>query len=584
MSVRGQRPLMLIVQAALLAFGAATLVATTQTIGPNDNWGLDRIDQRNLPLDQAFHYTETGAGVNIYIVDSGVLTSLSEFSGRINYVGDFYLSTDFLAPNTSFRPGEDCAPGNGHGTHNASIAAGSTYGVAKQATIWVLRAANCSTGNGDTAALDRAIQWLNANAISRSVVNVSYRPTVTCDPTSPTLPVNGHIVQSISNKQLVYTLSAAGCPFKSWSDDVYSQGLVAAATTSTDAAYQPGNPAPTIYAPGALITASASQSPYYWTDSGDSYAAPHVAGVAAQYLQRYPAATPATVRAAMLSRATDVGLPQRLLYSDPCGPNSGHSDFNHDCLSDLLWQQRATTGQLVSWSMNGLTRIGAVLFSPSGVADLNWKVAGVGDFNNDGKPDVLWQHQVTGQLIVWLMDGTTMTSAVFPNPDHSDVLSWKVVAVEDFDRDGNPDLLWQKDDDKSLLVWFMTGTTRVRASFITPTTPDDMTWRVVATGDFNGDGHPDLLWQRDVTAQLVVWYMDGTTRTGVALPTQTSDAAWKVVGAGDLNGDGQTDLVWQNQNDEKVVVWLMSGTTFASGGYTNPPGATESGWKVVAVH
>ncbi len=269
--------------------------------------------------------------------------------------------------------------------------------------------------------------------------------------------------------------------------------------------------------------------------------------------------------------------------SPPPPPPVNHMDINGDGYSDLVWQQRSSTGQLVAWFMNGLNRIGASLYSPGAVVPLAWEIRGSGDFNQDGKTDLLWRHNQTGEVLVWYMDGTTMFAHAFL-PTVS-ILSWDIVGVSDVNRDGDPDIVWQKEDDKTLLVWYMDGATRVSTDWMASTS--DPLWRVVATADFNSDAKPDLLWQHDSTAQLIIWYMDGVIHAGTQYTSnQTTVPAWKVVGTGDFNNDGHTDLAWQHNGAgaadfEKVVIWFMNGATFTGGGYAAPAKADESSWKVV---
>ncbi len=131
------------------------------------------------------------------------------------------------------------------------------------------------------------------------------------------------------------------------------------------------------------------------------------------------------------------------------------------------------------------------------------------------------------------MQKTTLISNAMLNPKGFADTSWKVVGVADFDQDGNPDLLWRHDRTGSFGVWFMNGTDLKSTSMLSPTGVSDVTWKIVATADFDGDGHPDLLWRSERTGDFGVWFMGG--RLGVTLrntsmfnPTGIGNLTWTI--------------------------------------------------------
>jgi len=257
-------------------------------------------------------------------------------------------------------------------------------------------------------------------------------------------------------------------------------------------------------------------------------------------------------------------------------------DFNGDGKPDILWQH-VSDGLLGVWYMNGVTRIGLALLNPSQVTDLNWRIVGVADFNADGKPDILWQNQAGGQLMVWYMDGVQRTGVAPLNPSEVTDLNWKIAATGDFNDDGKPDILWQNQASGQLMVWYMDGVQRTGLSPLNPSQVTDLNWKIVATGDFNADGKPDILWQNQANGLLGVWYMNGVTLTGVALlnPSQVTDVNWKIVATGDFNADGKPDILWQNQANGLLGVWYMNGVTLTGFAFLNPSQVTDPNWRIV---
>jgi len=275
----------------------------TQTSPPS--WGLDRADQRDLPLNSAYSYTPTGAGVNAYIVDTGIRTSHGDFGGRA------VSGYDAVDGGTA----DDC---NGHGTHVAGTVGGTAYGIAKGVRLVAVRVLDCS-GSGTTSGVIAGVDWVTANHAKPAVANMSLGGGVsstldTAVRNSIAAGVTYAVAGGNSNQDACYS-----------SPSRVAEAITVGATTSSDAraSYSNYGSCLDLFAPGSGIT-----SAWYTGDaasntiSGTSMATPHVAGVAALYLEGNPGATPAAVASAILGSATTgkvtgagTGSPNRLLYS-----------------------------------------------------------------------------------------------------------------------------------------------------------------------------------------------------------------------------------------------------------------------------
>ena len=233
-------------------------------------------------------------------------------------------------------------------------------------------------------------------------------------------------------------------------------------------------------------------------------------------------------------------------------------DYNGDCHSDILWRQEES-GQNALWLMHGLSRESGPTALPT-LADTDWQVAGGGDFNGDGKADILWRNTQTGDNAIWLMHGReriNQTTAILRLSD----VRWQVVGVGDFNGDGKADILWRHATTGDNALWLMDGLARAnRKTALARLANTD--WTIVGVGDFNADGKADILWRHTQTGDNAIWLMKGQRRTnGQTAIAGISNADWQVVGVGDSNGDGKADILWRNLHTGANSIWLMDGLT-----------------------
>jgi subtilisin family serine protease len=573
-------------------------INTTQ-FGPT--WGLDRIDQRLLPLSNSYTYDNRGTGVNAYIIDTGIRPTHAEFApaGRaiaaVDYAppegcpecgGGCSLLRPIICEASSKPETQDVTTLNsdchGHGTHVAGTVGGINYGVAKNVKLFGVRVLNCS-GSGTYESVIAGVNWVTAHHQAfpgPAVANMSLGGAANA---SLDLAVNNSI-----NSGVTYAVAAGngngvtGVDASTVSPARVANACTVGATAINDqrAGFSNFGSLVDIHAPGVNVTSAWNTSDTATnTISGTSMATPHVAGVAALYLQTYRTASPATVCGAIVNNSTFGvigGMPgntaNRLLYSRffpvAQAPRATSTDFDGDVKADLaVW--RPSTG------------VWHILYSLSGTSSATqWGLADdkivPGDYDGDGKADVAVWRPSTG--IWYIVSSSSGAQRYDPWGTAGDI-----PVPADYDADGRTDLaVWRPSTGIWYIVNSSSGLERYEA------------WGLGSLGDkpvaadYDGDGQADLAVWRSSEGQ---WYIrnssDGST-TGVQFGGSSFN---DVLVPSDYDGDGKADIavwrpgdgVWYILNSSTGAVryesWGLSGDLPVAADYDGDGKSDVAVWR-----
>lgn len=312
----------------------------------NATWGLDRVDQRSVPLNTAYNYAETGSGVNVYVIDSGILPTHVEFGGRAT--ADF----DAIADGQN---GIDC---HGHGTHVAGTVGGANYGIAKNVRLHGVRVVGCN-GTGTVATLVAGIDWVTANRVSPAVVNMSLSSGSISD-------LLDYVVTNSVASGITYVIAAGNASTDACqiSPARIPSAITVGAVDISDrmASFSNFGSCVDIFAPGVGIT-----SAWDWSNtatnisSGTSMSTPHVTGTAALYLETHQNASPVQVTNAILGDGTsglvqgiDTASPNLMVFTDPLAPTAGTASVQGQVVSNTGRALKGITVRLQNASTSEL--------------------------------------------------------------------------------------------------------------------------------------------------------------------------------------------------------------------------------------
>jgi len=207
-----------------------------------------------------------------------------------------------------------------------------------------------------------------------------------------------------------------------------------------------------------------------------------------------------------------------------------------------------------------------------------WSIVGQGDFDGDGIRDFVWWNSSTGQVYIMLMSSPTAVKSgavIYSEPD----TNWRIVTTGDINGDGRSDLIWWNKTTGLVYAMLIQGTTITGGSVIHA--EPDTSWKIVAAADFDGNGTSDLLWWNQQSGKVYLMRMNGLSVAGGSIIWTEANTDWRIAGAGDLDGDGKADIIWHNRTTGGVYGMQTNGSSVNNGAmmYTEP----NTQWKIVSV-
>ena len=250
-------------------------------------------------------------------------------------------------------------------------------------------------------------------------------------------------------------------------------------------------------------------------------------------------------------------------------------DFDRNGTTDLLWFNDRS-GEVAFWKMNGTTIEKGVSVATVG---LEWKIQSTGDFDGDGKLDILWRNFNNGEIAFWKMDDMSIKQGVYLSPIIKDT-QWQIQGTGDFDGDGKLDILWRNFGPSGEIgFWKLNGMSFQSATILAPVVRD-ASWEISGIGDFDGDGKLDLLWHNRLTGDNGFWKLNRMSFDQVILTLKT--VGWQIEGTSDFDGDGKLDILWRNLGSGEIALWKMDGMTLKQG-IVLSPNVKDPTWTIEGI-
>jgi uncharacterized repeat protein (TIGR03803 family) len=234
-------------------------------------------------------------------------------------------------------------------------------------------------------------------------------------------------------------------------------------------------------------------------------------------------------------------------------PPSVRGDLDGNGTADLVLRQQQTGDLWLLTTATGTARPAWANYVPG--VPLAWRVAAIADVDGDGKSDLIWHDDVTGDVSVWLMNGGQILRTqlvAFGVP-----LAWRLVGAADLDGDHKADLIWRNGETGDVVLWFLDGVVILRGPVVASSVP--LAWEIADVADVDGDGKADVIWRHGGTGDVAVWLMDAETVKQSTVVASGVPLAWQIAGVGDVDGDSKADLVWRHAQTGDVAIWLLDG-------------------------
>ncbi|MCG7497172.1 S8 family serine peptidase [Vibrio sp. Of7-15] len=544
----------------------------------NPEWGLDRIDERFLPTDNSYTSDRDGTGVTVYVLDTGIRMSHSEFNSRATSGWDF-VGNDANA--------SDC---HGHGTHVAGIIGG----VAKNVNLVGVRIINCD-GATSSDLIVSGLEWVLNNATSPAIVNMSFGG-VTSD-----LAIDNAVNALIQNN--ISAVAAAGNNNSDACNETPARvpnAITVGSTTSSDvrSGFSNKGSCLDIFAPGTDIkSAWKNSNSSHSIMSGTSMSAAFVSGTLALGLQTKPTVSPSVARNSLVDAATlgelsstGSGSPNKLLFTDVLidypstttkwddfGNNDRWDaqlvgDFDGDGKDDLAnfdplyakwWVSRSTGNAFTTthWETNDTSH---------DITSFH-----VGDFNGDGKDDIAYVESTNYNIWVGLSTGSSFETTLWKNLGSQGGSGWQTSLLGDFNGDGKDDFAHMSLEDGDWWVTLSNGNTFDMTKW--GRTSDLTRWTYHLAGDFTGDGKDDVAHFDNEQGGWYVSVSSGSSFSATRWDNFSDFSGLTARLVGDFNADGKDDIANFNSDDATWWVSLSNGSQFTTTKWVDYH--HEDGWK-----